>query len=233
MLDIGVVLQAPMEDEEWLKKCALMGLLTFALMLIPIVGAFLGTFNALGWTRAYAEARMRDEKALPPVNMSYVGAGGRMFLSFLPMVGVMVLVLGVVAAVVAVGAATESEPVIITAVVVGSLAFVPFLLWVTVFNPAIIYLHIVKDDPWASARVGRQWALVKSTGTEYLLLWIAFLLCNAVTQLGVLAFGVGLIVSMTYGYAMQGAAIAEFARTTSGAATRSGATKSVATKSAG
>lgn len=217
MLDIGVVLQAPMEDEEWLKKCALMGLLTFALMLIPVVGAFLGTFNALGWTRAYAETRMRGEKALPPVNMSYVGAGWRMFLSYLPMAGVMVVGLGAIAALVWVGAAADSEPVIITAVVVGALAFVPFLLWVTVFNPAMLYLHIVKDDPWASASVGRQWALAKSTGTEYLLLWIAFLLCNVVTQLGVMAFGVGLIVSVTYGYAMQGAAIAEFARTTKSA----------------
>jgi hypothetical protein len=31
MLDIGVVLQGPTEDKDWLKKCALMGLLTFAL----------------------------------------------------------------------------------------------------------------------------------------------------------------------------------------------------------
>ena len=65
VLDIGVIIQAPMEDKAWLKKCLVMGLLA----LIPIAGAL----NAMGWMRTYADARIRGENQLPEAGLSYMG----------------------------------------------------------------------------------------------------------------------------------------------------------------
>jgi hypothetical protein len=212
VLDIGLIVQAPTQDPEWLKKCALMGLLCCALILLPIAGVFLSSFNLLGWTRAYAEARMRGEKALPPVNLSYVGAGARIFVMYLPAIGVVCLAGAIIVGLIAAGAASRNEGLVLVALSLGSLLVMPVTLWLTAFNPAMLFLHVVHGERWASARLGLQWRLVRQTGTQYLLLWIAFLVCQVVVQLGLFALLVGVVVSMTYGAAMQGAAIAEFAR---------------------
>lgn len=217
MLDIGVILQAPMEDKSWFKKCALMGLLTCALLLVPLVGPIVGSLNALGWMRSYAEARMRGEKELPEAGLAYIGAGWRIFLMYLPVAGLLIGVIGVIGGIVGAGVAMENETIIAIGAIVGTIAFLPVTLWLVAFNPGMLYLHIVHGEQWASLRFSQQWSLAKKTGTEYLLLWVAFLLAGVITQVGIIACGVGLIVSMMYGYAMQGAAIAEYARITKNA----------------
>jgi hypothetical protein len=206
MLDLAVILQAPMQDKDWLKKCAIMGLLC----LIPIAGAL----NALGWMRTYAEARMRGETQLPEAGLSYMGMGWRVFLMFLPVVGLLIAAYIVVAIIVAIGIATKIEAIAAIGSVIGALVMLPVGLWLMVFQPAMLYLHIVHGEAWASMRFKDQWALAMKAGTEYLLLWVAFLLCGVIMQAGMIACGVGIIVSMTYGYAMQGAALAEFAKVT-------------------
>jgi hypothetical protein len=205
MLDLGVILQAPMQDKDWLKKCALMGV--FAVF-IPIIGAL----NALGWMRSYAEARLRGESELPEANLGYIGVGWRVFLMFLPVAGVIIALYVVIAIFIGIGAATKIDAIAAIGGILGTLLMIPVILWMAVFQPAMLYLHIVHGEAWASMRFKEQWALAMKAGTEYLLLWVAFLLCGVIMNAGMIACGVGLIVSMTYGYAMQGAAIAEFAK---------------------
>jgi hypothetical protein len=207
MLDLGVILQAPMQDKDWLKKCALMGLLT---MFIPIVGML----NMLGWMRSYAEARLRGENELPEVGLGYIGAGWRVFLMFLPLAGLIIAAYIIVGIFIGIGAATKIDAIAAIGGILGMLVMLPVGLWMMVFQPAMLYLHIVHGEAWASMRLKDQWALAMKAGTEYLLLWVAFLLCGVIAQAGMIACGVGIIVSMTYGQAMQGAAIAEFARVT-------------------
>ncbi len=204
MLDLGVILQAPMQDKEWLKKCAIMGLLC----LIPIAGAL----NAMGWMRSYAEARLRGETQLPEAGLSYMGVGWRVFLMFLPVAGVVFALYIVIAILVGIGAATKIPAISMIGSILGMVLMLPLMLWLMVFQPAMLYLHIVHGEAWASMRLKEQWALAMKGGTEYLLLWVAFLLCGVVMQLGFVVCGVGMILSLTYGYAMQGAAIAEYAR---------------------
>lgn len=207
MLDLGVIIQAPAQDPNWIKKCLLMGLIA---LFVPIVGAL----NAMGWMRSYAEARIRGETELPEANFSYIGPGWRIFLMYLPIAGIMLLLYLVVGGLVAAGAALEIEALAIVGAILGMLLFLPVMLWITVFNPGMLYLHIVHGERWASLRFARQWGLAKLTGTEYLLLWVAFLICGFITQAGMLVCFVGLLVSIPYGYAMQAAAIAEYARIT-------------------
>lgn len=205
MLDLGVILQAPMQDKDWLKKCAIMGLLA---VFIPIVGML----NLMGFMRTYAEARLRGENDLPEAGLGYIGAGWRVFLMFLPIVGIMIAAYVLIGVLIAIGAATKIDAIAAIGGVLGMLLMLPIMLWLMVFQPAMLYLHIVHGEAWASMRLKEQWALAMKLGSEYLLFWVAFLLCGIIGQAGMIACGVGLIVSITYGQAMQGAAIAELAR---------------------
>src|SRR5581483_6379423 len=81
-LDLGLVISAPTKDPEWLKECVLIGLM----LLIPIAGAL----HLSGWMRAYAEKRLKngeDRDILPEANLNYIGGGWRLFLAYLPLIG--------------------------------------------------------------------------------------------------------------------------------------------------
>lgn len=212
MLDIGVVLQGPTEDKDWLKKCALMGLLSFALFLIPLAGAIVGALNLMGWMRVYAERRLKGEHDIPDVNLGYIGRGWGLFVMYLPLVGVMLAAFGLVAGVVVVGALTKSEALIAIGPLLVSVLMMPVTLWLTVFSGAMLYLFLVDGERWASIRLGAQWRLAMRLGTSYFLFWIAMLLAGVIAQLGVVACFVGIVVTMPYSYLMQAIAVAELAR---------------------
>ena len=212
MLDIGVVLQGPTEDKDWLKKCALMGLLTFALMLLPLVGAVVGSLNLMGWMRRYTEGRLRGETQIPEVGLGYIGAGWGLFLMYLPLVGLLVLAFGLLAGVVAVGAVLKIEAIVALGTLGFTIATVPVTLWMAVFSGAMLYLFLVDGERWASIRLGAQWRLASQLGTQYLLFWIAMLLAGVIAQLGAVACLVGLVVTLPYSYLMQGIAVAELQR---------------------
>ncbi|MBI1947029.1 MAG: hypothetical protein HYS27_15135 [Deltaproteobacteria bacterium] len=212
MLDIGVVLQGPTEDKDWLKKCALMGLLSCALFLVPLVGAIIGSLNLMGWMRVYADRRMRGEHQIPDANLGYLGQGWGMFVMYLPLVGLLLLGIGAVAAVVVAGALLKIEALIAIGPLVAMAVMMPVSLWLAVFSGAMLYLFLVDGEQWASIKFGAQWRLAMRLGTSYLLFWIALLLAGVIAQLGVIACLAGLIVTMPYSYLMQAIAIAELAK---------------------
>lgn len=212
MLDIGVVLQGPTQDKDWLKKCALMGLLSCALFLLPIVGAIVGSLNLLGWMRVYAERRLRGEHDIPNANLGYLGAGWGMFLMYLPLAGLLLLGIALVAGVVVAGALLKVEALVALGPLIASVLMMPVTLWLAVFSGAMLYLFLVDGERWASIRFGAQWRLAMRLGTNYLLFWIALLLAGVIAQLGAIACLVGLVVTLPYSYLMQGIAVAELAR---------------------
>lgn len=212
MLDIGVVLQGPTEDKDWLKKCALMGLLSCALFLVPIAGAIVGSLNLLGWMRVYAERRLRGEHEIPEANLGYLGAGWGLFVMYLPLVGLLFVVIGAIAGVVVAGALLRIEALVALGPLMAAALMMPIGLWLTVFSGAMLYLFLVDGERWASIRFGAQWRLAMRFGTSYLLFWIAMLLAGVIAQLGVIACFVGIVVTLPYSYLMQGIAVAELAK---------------------
>ena len=61
----------PVRDPLWLKKVAVMALI----LLIPIAGQI----NALGWMLAALDRLRAGDRSLPPANLSYLGRGIRLF----------------------------------------------------------------------------------------------------------------------------------------------------------
>jgi hypothetical protein len=212
-LDIGLILSAPSKDPEWLTKCLVMGLLT----LIPILGGL----NMSGWTKAIADARADGDTLLPPANLSYIGRGWRVFVAWLPLmlviVGGMLTLAGGAVALVVNGESNKG---------MGDGAGLVFMLLMlamyagifvvtglaAIVGPAVNFLHIVDGERFASIAFRRQWEVMKEGGTQYLLLFVAVLLAGLVAQLGVLALFFGIFITAPYAQAMQGVALAEYAR---------------------
>lgn len=211
--DIGAIMSAPSKDPQWLNKCIVMGLL----MLIPIAG----TLNLSGWTKAIADRRAEGDTLLPDANLSYIGHGWRLLLAWLPLVAVVLTGLGVMGGgIFAVALSTSQnggklggiEGIILMIIMAMYGGLLLFSMVVTVVGPAVNFLHIVDGERFPSLAFGKQWALMKEGGVQYLLFFVAILLAGLVAQLGIFGFLVGVFVTVPYAQAMQGAAMAEYHR---------------------
>jgi hypothetical protein len=210
-LDIGLAIGAPFKDKDWLKKCLVIGLM----MLIPIAGAL----NLSGWMRAIAEKRMAggpDADILPEANLSYMGGGWKLFLAYLPMMGIVFVVLiggGIAAGVAAAtGNGRASEDIMVGVIIATYGIMILLMIAMSVVGPAITFLHIVEGEPWASVQFKRIWETMKAGGVQYLLLFVALMVAGVVGQLGALACYVGMFVTIPLGQVMAAAAVAEYAR---------------------
>lgn len=210
-LDIGAIITSPTKDPEWLKKCAIIGLM----MLIPIAGAL----NLSGWMKAIADkhlANAPDKDILPEANLNYMGAGWRFFLAYLPVMGIVFLMMMVAGGVVGLAAATgnnrQMESIVLGIVLLFYGAILLFALGMAVVGPAIMFLHIVDGEPWASIQFRRMFEVIKQGGTQYLLLFVAVLVAGMIGQLGVIACYFGLFVTIPFGQAMVARAIADYAK---------------------
>lgn len=204
-MDIGALIKAPTEDSAWIKKCLVTGLI----MLIPIAGAL----NLLGWMKACYEERASGRSALPDAGLRYIGDGFKVFLAFLPMAAglvVFAIVIGILAAMG--GAVSENLGGLIAGL--GALLQALAALAFGALGPSILYRHFVHGDAWASLRVGDLVALVKGHTSAYLTLFVVFLIGGILGSLGQLACGVGVLLTMPFGYAVQAFAVADFARET-------------------
>jgi hypothetical protein len=200
-MEIDAAIKAPMEDPDWVKKCAITGLIC----LIP----FAGVLNLLGWQREYARNRLNGRSDLPEAGLSYIGAGWAVFVSMLPLIGVII-------AVSIVGAILSA----ILGNIAGPLALIPALATplvslVTGFlGPVFLYRHIVHDDSWAGARVGWAINVARENLGAVVMLWVISLVAGFIGGLGYIALLVGVFITMPLGQAIMAAGIAEFAKAT-------------------
>lgn len=192
--DLGAVVKWPFEDERWLPKVLVMGLLG----LIPLVGVL----NGLGWLKACYEARRADKLDLPDAGLGYLGSGFQLFLAFLPLFGVVLVLQGM-------GAVFSDTLLGGLFALVGGLAGMA----VAALAPAVLYVHVKDGDLMASLRVDRLRAVVlgKDGVVPYLMLLAALLVSSVIGNLGGIVC-LGIVLTLPLGWAMAGAALAEFER---------------------
>jgi len=196
-MDIGSIIKAPLDDADWIKKCALIGLMT----LIPIAG-FL---NLMGWQVEYTRNRLAGRTDLPEANLNYIGTGWRAFVSMLPLVGILIvamIVLGIVGAILG----KIAGPLALVTVLVA----IPLYLAILVVSPLFLYRHIVHNDPWAGARLGWAMGVLKENVGLVVTLWVCLIIASIVSSIGSIVV-IGFIITMPLAQAMMGAATAEFA----------------------
>lgn len=207
-MDIVAVIKAPMEDKDWIKTCGLMGLFMF----VPIIGAL----NILGWMEACFEGRRHGNRTLPPANFSYIGRGFSFFLTFLPVIMVFFALATLAILIMAPmfsntmtqGNAKLNEPPMMLLLVFafGGISSL-FLAFIT---PAIYVVHMAEGRSFASARLGSIFGVIRKNIGEYFMLWLVIFLAQFIAQLGVIACGVGVLVTMPLHYAIIGYAVADY-----------------------
>jgi hypothetical protein len=75
-MDIGAVIKGPFEDQDWLKKLLLVGVVN-VLVCCTVIGIFVGVPNLMGWGKAYARERASGGTTLPEFGFGYIGDGYR------------------------------------------------------------------------------------------------------------------------------------------------------------
>lgn len=208
--DIGAVITAPTRDPEWIKKCLIMGLIS----MIPIAGAL----NLSGWMRAIAEKRLAgdDDGVLPEANLAYMSGGWKMFVAWLPLVGIMMAMMFGLSAVgvgaIVAGGKGAGEAIGMTIFMAMYMAILAFSFAVSLISPAISFLHIVEGESFSSVAFRRQFETIKNGGWQYIMLFLAVLVGGMIGQLGIFVFFIGIFVTVPFAQAITGFAIAEYAR---------------------
>ncbi len=75
-MDIGATIKGPFEDQDWVKKLLLMGVVN-VLLCITVIGGLVGIPNLVGWGKAYAKERANGGSTLPEFGFGYIGDGYR------------------------------------------------------------------------------------------------------------------------------------------------------------
>ena len=214
-MDLGDILKAPTRDPEWVSRFLLMGLIIMGMgAVLPGPGSILAGFVALGYTRACFESFLTSpEGRLPPVGvLEYIAPGFWVFVSMLPVFALLTAAGCVLAG--CTFALVASEGSHSTFALIGVVASSVALLALAILSPAMMYRHFVHDERWASGDFAAHIALVSNYSGEYLTLLGAIFLSGLIAMMGCLALGLGMLITVPFAYAMQGAAFAAFARAT-------------------
>ncbi|MCC7071074.1 MAG: DUF4013 domain-containing protein [Deltaproteobacteria bacterium] len=210
-MDIGAVLKAPFEDQDWLKKCLLMGVVN-VLICITVIGIFVGLPNLIGWGVTYGRTRIKGGTTLPDFGFGYIGLGYRFIVSML-IYGIIAIVVTLV-----VGA---------IGMLLGKIASVLALVWLPVqlivalaialIGLPMSYRFVVHDDMMAGTKIGWAISFIMANLGTVLMFFVTVLICGLITgAMGIIPI-VGGMFGAAIGQAWNMAAIAQLAKATNNA----------------
>lgn len=207
-MDIGSVIKAPFEDQDWIKKVLLMGVVN-VLLCITVIGAFVGLPNLIGWSVAYARGRMNGDNQIPEFGFGYIGLGYRFILSML-VYGVIALVIMLVLGGVGAGLAKIADVLALVWMPVQLVA----MLVIAFLGIPLAYRFVVHEDTMAGMRVGWAIGFLKENTVPVLMFFLTTLVCSILAGLLGIVPIIGGLFGAALGQLWTGAAIAELARTT-------------------
>lgn len=195
-MDIGAIIQAPMKDKDWIKKCAMVGLFG----LVPIAGGL----NAIGWMKEVYKRVKAGDTTLPEANFSYLGSGWALFLAVVPII-VVPIFFGVIQGVLMATRNTSLVPIV-------SLINLPVSLFMNlVFVPTLIYRHVTVGTGFSGVfdfgGIKEVWT--KNMG-NFATFAVLYFLGSLIGGLGFIACCVGGLVTFPMGMAIHANAIKAF-----------------------
>ena len=200
-MNIGLAFTYQFEDEEWIKKLLLTGLIA----LIPIVGQI----YIFGWMMEIAERfAISSTEKLPDIAFGkFLSKGFSGYIATLvyAIPGFIVMLPGIIASMFTSSAGDDATTVIMLAMVccVGLGALVSIVSSLVSF-PAIVEVQI--KDLKSGFQVKRMFAIFKGAIGAYLLaIVILALAVPIISSLGAIACGIGVIVTLPYSISLQGA----------------------------
>jgi hypothetical protein len=200
MNDWGETISWPTRDPGWMGKVVIMGLIS----LIPIIGQMC----LFGWMLAALQNLREGRQELPPAGFDFLGRGVNLFLVWLVYVLAMLVVLavffGIGLGIVAVGSNSNNGAAGALGSLVILLGYAAMLigaLGLYFLLPAIV-LQTERGGMGAGLNIGQVAALARSNGSVTLLAGLMTILAYIIGGLGGILCGVGVILTIAYGYAM-------------------------------
>jgi hypothetical protein len=204
--DAGEMLAWPVRDARWPVRLGLMGLLWLALSL-SVVGIPLAGIGLAGWMLTAADNLRAGRPELPPPGL-YLRRGYRLFL----VQAAYLLALAAVAAVPIIGGFRLGGIGGGLLVVFGESLLTLGTTALVAATPALVRLT-ESGGVLAALRVDRLLALLTGDPRRSVGSGLMSLLClDIISPIGLLACGVGLAVTTTYGYAVLAAVVVAFDR---------------------
>jgi Protein of unknown function (DUF4013) len=195
--DLGDAISWPTKDPEWITKVVVMSLIT----IIPIIGSIV----VLGWMLAALGNLRENRRVLPPIGFEYLGRGFGLFVVSLVYALAVCVVAGVVMAVGAIVAGTGGSNG--GAAALGTLGLlgggaigVIGLLGLAYLAPAII-LETDRGGIGAGLDVNRVIATAQLRPEASLIAALSLLVAYVIGSLGSFLCGVGVYLTVAYGYA--------------------------------
>jgi len=199
-MNFGLSFSYVFEDKEWFKKIALPALCS----LIPVVGQFVLTGWGLQATKNVIEGN--EKHALP--NLSFGADLGRGFMAFLitAIYSLPVAILGGLAGgLFAWGGNSDETLMIILFILGGCLGLVGLILGILLgfMGAAAIANYVAKGQFSAAFKFKEVLGLVKKSFVSWLLVILGQILAlGIIAPLGVIACGIGALLTMAYGIAV-------------------------------
>lgn len=210
-MDIGAVLKAPFEDQDWLKKCLLMGVVNI-LICITVVGIFVGLPNLLGWGVTYGRTRLKGGTDLPEFGFGYIGLGYRFIFSML-IYGIIAVIIMAIVGGIGVGLAKIAD--------VLALVWMPVqlivMLAIGLIGLPMSYRFVVHDDMMAGTKIGWAIGFIMGNIGTVLMFFITVIICALISgAMGIIPI-IGGMFGAAIGQAWNMAAIAQLAKATNNA----------------
>ena len=202
MNQFGDAIGWPTRDPGWITKVILMGLIS----LIPIVGQMV----LFGWMLGALDNLRAGRQELPPVGFSYLGRGATLFvvmllyaLGFCVLFGIFFVLGGVIAAA---GGNSEGGGSALGAiggliVMVGWLVMIVAMLGLYLLFPAII-VNTERGGIGGGLNVPQVIAFARTNASATVMAGLMTVLAYVIGSLGSFLCGIGVILTLAYGYAM-------------------------------
>jgi len=211
-MDIGKAFTYVFEDEDWVKKVLIGGVVN----IIPIVGLF--------FTAGYMLETIKNVMEGRPLPLPEWDDWGGKFMK-----GLMAAIIGLVyslpvivltlcfTGVIVVTGQNEDTANAVVSIAMSCIQCVNLLYSIAlmVFLPAILAKYAETEELGAAFRFGEIFNLVKDNIGTYLLVLVISLLAGVITNLGVLACGVGVLFTMFYAMLVNAYAYGQAYRTVS------------------
>jgi hypothetical protein len=207
MNDLGDAIGWPIHDREWLTKIVVMSLVT----IIPIVGSIV----VLGWMLAALDNLRQNRRQLPPIGFTYIGRGFPLFVVSLVYTLAVVVVAGIVVLISALIAASGGQDNTAAGVVAGigfllavAIAVVGFLASLYI-SPALI-LETDRGGVAAGLNLGGVIRVARQRPEATLAAALSLLVAYLLGSLGGFVCGLGIYLTIAYGYAVAAAAVRRY-----------------------
>jgi hypothetical protein len=191
-MDFGKAFAFVFEDDEWIKKILLAGLIS----LIPVVGQLF----LMGWGLEISRRVITKEfTLLPDIDFGdYIGKGFKLFVVSL-VYSVPAIILSILISIVsAVFYETDIQFIGFLFIALFGLLLLVYSVLLIVIIPAAMANLAAKGSIGDALRLGEVFGLLKKAPGAFLMVVLGELIAGAIAPLGGIAFGIGAFLTATY-----------------------------------